>query len=438
LNYSFDSRYLLTVSGRWDGASQLAEGQKWDFFPSAALAWRIINEGFMKSTGNMVTDLKLRVGVGTTGNAAVAPYETKGDILAIFLPFNGLANQLGYTTNEPYYSRDQLSMANPALGWEKTTQYNVGIDFGFVRNRVFGSLDAYMSNTSDLLLSVNIPTLTGFPSTIANIGRTSNRGVELTLTAIPIELRNGFYWETNLNAAWQKDQINELAYGENDMVDNGWFIGEPIGVIFGFDNEGLWQDNAADMAEMEKWNENGFDFTPGNARPKDQNGDYNMDNEDRVILGNTAPRWNVGWTNSIGFKGFELSMFIYSRLGYYSSLGGQALTATANQIDIDYWTPENPNAEFQKPILGQATSGSRDDFSGLLGIKDAGFIKIRYINLGYNFPQNFCAKAGLSNFKLYVQALNPGSIYQAVDWYDFDVNSTIWNRGFVGGIDIGL
>ncbi|MGB3801754.1 MAG: TonB-dependent receptor, partial [Lewinella sp.] len=437
MNYGFDNRYLLTVSGRWDGASQLGEGEKWDFFPSAALAWKIKNEDFLADS-DKITELKLRIGYGKTGNSAVAPYATIGDIRSIFLPFNGLGNRIGYTTNEPYYSSSQLRLANPNLGWETTSQYNIGLDFGLLRNRIYGSLDAYVSNTSDLLLSVNIPTLTGFPSTIANIGKTSNQGVELSLTGTPIEIDNSFFWETNFNGAWQRDEIEELAYGKNDMVDNGWFIGEPIGVLYGFDNLGLWQDTPEDLAEISNWNENGYDFSPGNVRPRDINGDYEMTIDDRVLLGNTAPRWTLGWTNTFGYKGIELGIFMYSRLGYNSSLGGQALTAHSNQQQIDYWTPDNTDAEFQKPILGQATSGSQDDFSGLLGINKAGFIKIRYINLGYTLPQQLSSKYGISNMKLYIQALNPGSIYQAVDWYDYDVNSTIFNRSFVVGLNLGI
>ncbi|WP_116108430.1 SusC/RagA family TonB-linked outer membrane protein [Lewinella sp. IMCC34191] len=437
MNYGFNNRYLLTVSGRWDGASQLGEGRKWDFFPSAALAWKIKNEDFLADS-DKITELKLRVGYGKTGNSAVAPYATIGDIRSIFLPFNGLSNQIGYTTNEPYYSSSQLSLANPNLGWETTSQYNVGVDFGLLRNRIYGSLDAYVSKTSDLLLSVNIPTLTGFPSTIANIGRTSNQGVELSLTGTPIQAPNSFFWETNFNGAWQKDQIEELAYGKNDMVDNGWFIGEPIGVMYGYDNRGIWQDTPEDLAEIAKWNENGYDFTPGNVRPRDINGDYEMTIDDRVLLGNTAPRWTLGWTNTFGYRGIELGIFLYSRLGYNSSLGGQALTAHSNQREVDYWTPDNPDAEFQKPILGQATSGSQDDFSGLLGIKKAGFVKIRYINLGYSLPEQLSTKYGISNMKIYIQALNPGSIYQAVDWYDYDVNNTIFNRSFVVGLNLGI
>ncbi|RNL78127.1 TonB-dependent receptor [Sinomicrobium pectinilyticum] len=437
VNYGFDDRYLLTFSGRWDGASQLAEGYKWDFFPSAALAWRIKQENFLSDT-DWLTDLKLRFGVGTTGNSAVDPYATKGDITQIYLPFNGIGNQVGYTTNEPYYSNNQLSMANPALGWEKTTQYNIGLDFAMFNNRINGSIEAYKSYTRDLLMEVKIPTLTGFPSTFANIGKTNNRGIEVTLNATPIETKGGFAWDTNINAAWQKDEIEELAYGRNDMIDNQWFIGNSIEVEYGYDNEGMWQDTAEDRAEMERWNANGYDFSPGNVRPKDQNGDYEMTTEDRVVLGNSAPRWTIGWNNTFVYKNFELGINTYSRLGYTASLEGQAMTAHSNQMEVDYWTPDNPDAEFQKPILGQATSGSQDDFSGILGFRKASFIKIRTISLGYNLPGDLCAKLGLNNMKIYAQALNPGSIYQSLDWYDFDVNSTIFNRSFAVGIDIGI
>lgn len=434
--YGFDDRYLLTVTGRWDGASQLGDGNKWDFFPSAAIAWKLDSEDFLADI-EQINTLKLRLGVGTTGNSAVDPYSTKGNIQSLFLPFTGQSNRIGYTTNEPYYTDTQVSLANPLLGWEQTTQYNLGVDFGFFNNRVSGNLNLYRSFTSDLLMSVNIPTLTGFPSTVANIGETSNKGVELSLNLIPVE-SDEFFWESNINVAWQKDNIDELAYGENDMVDNNWFIDQPIGVVYGFDNEGIWQDTPEDRAEIEQWNANGYNFEPGNVRPKDQNGDYDMTNDDRVILGNTAPRWTLGWNNTLNYKGFELQTLIISRLGYTATIGGEAMTARSNQREVDYWTPENPNSEFQKPILGQATSGSQDEFSGLLGTRDAGFIKIRNISLGYNFSPEFSSKLGLKNFKIYAQAVNPGSIWQATDWYDFDVNSMIFNRSFTVGIDIGI
>ncbi|MBQ1587835.1 MAG: SusC/RagA family TonB-linked outer membrane protein, partial [Prevotella sp.] len=199
LNYGFNERYLLTVSGRWDGASQLADGHKWDFFPSAALAWRASEEDFLKNV-SWLSNLKLRLGIGVTGNSSVAPYETKGDIQQVYLPFNGRDNVIGYTTNEPYYTANQKTMANPELGWEKTTQWNLGIDYGFLNSRIFGSLDFYWSRTNDLIMGVTIPTLTGFPSTTANVGKSKNHGVEFTLNAIPVQTKD-FQWETVFNIA---------------------------------------------------------------------------------------------------------------------------------------------------------------------------------------------------------------------------------------------
>ncbi|SFD95723.1 SusC/RagA family TonB-linked outer membrane protein [Flavobacterium phragmitis] len=436
-NYGYDNRYLLTVSGRWDGVTQLSEGHKWDFFPSAALAWRINNEKFLKDVA-WVDNLKLRLGVGTSGNSSVDPYGTLGNISQIFLPFNGMSNVIGFTTNEPYYTSTQTGMPNKNLGWEKTTQYNLGLDFSFLKNRISGTVDVYKSDTKDLLLQVDIPPVSGYPYIVSNIGETKNRGVEVTLNLIPIQTGSGFTWETNLNGAWQKDQIVSLANGAQDMVSNSWFIGQSIAVRYGYDNQGIWQNTPEDLAEMAKWNANGYKFTPGNVRPKDQNGDYKMDGTDRVVVGNSNPNWTMGWNNNFTYKGFDLGINLYGRMGYTASLGGEALTAHANQRETDYWTPDNPNAEFQKPILGQATSGSADAFSGLLGFQKAAFVKIRNISLGYNLSKDFANKIGLANMKFYVQAVNPGSIYQSLDWYDFDTNRTYFNRSFVMGVEVGF
>ena len=434
LNYGFNERYLLTLSGRWDGASQLADGHKWDFFPSAALAWRISEEDFMKGF-DWVSNLKLRLGVGVTGNAAVSPYETKGDITGIYLPFNGMENVLGYTTNEPYYDDKQLTMANPELGWEKTTQWNFGLDYGFLNGRIFGSIDLYWSRTNDLIMSTVIPTLTGFPSTMSNVGKTKNHGIEFTVSAIPVKTKD-FQWLTNFNIAYQKDEIVELAYGKNDMPDNSLFIGEAISVFYGYESDGIWQES--DAAEMAKWNENGYNFTAGNVRPKDQNDDYKMDSEDRVVLGRKNPSTTLGWHNSFSWKGLELGIQMIGRLGYMFSTGGEALTAHANQREIDYWTPNSTGAEYQKPILGQATSGSADQFSSLLGFKKASFIKVRNISLGYNLPKALLRPATLSHAKIYAQVINPFSLKQSVDGFDLDTGRTYFNRSFVFGLEVGF
>lgn len=437
LNYGFNERYLITVSGRWDGASQLAPGHKWDFFPSAAFAWRVNQEDFLKDV-TWLDNLKFRVGLGTTGNSSVDPYATKGDITGVYLPFNGMNNQIGYVTNEPYYIKDGKPMANEELGWEKTTQVNFGIDFGVLNNRISASIDAYFSRTNDLLMQTNIPTLTGYPNTYANIGKTKNHGVEISLNAVPVQTKSGFTWDTSLNAAYQKDEIVELAYGKNDMVSNAWFIGESIGVYYGYQNDGLWQDTPEDRGEMEKWNANGYHFTPGNVKPKDQDGDYKMGENDRVVLGNKAPRWTMGWSNNFSWKGIELGITLNGRMGYMVDGKEESLTGHANQRELDYWTPDNPDAEYQKPILGQSSSGSMDEFSGTLGYKNAAFLKIRNISLGYNFPKSMITKLGISHLKVYGQVLNPGSLYQSIEGYDLDTGNTYFNRSFVFGLELGF
>ncbi|GGF04653.1 SusC/RagA family TonB-linked outer membrane protein [Flavobacterium limi] len=442
-NYGYDNRYLLTVSGRWDGASVLAEGNQWEFFPSAALAWRINNESFLKDV-SWIENLKFRLGFGSTGNSSVDPYSTLGPVTQYYLPFNGMTNQVGFNTNEPYYTApdNMVGLANKNLKWERTTQYNLGLDFSFLNNRISGTIDAYKSYTSDLLLPATLPTVTGYPFIIANIGKTQNKGVELTLNLIPVQTTDGFTWETSLNGAWQKDEIVELSNGRNDMIADEWFIGQQINSFYGWQNLGLWQDTPEDQAEMAKWNAKQSNvllhFSPGNVRPKDQNGDYIMDDKDRVILGNEDPNWTMGWNNNFSYKGFELGINLYGRMGYTANVGGQAMTATSNQIQIDYWRPDNTDAEFQKPILGQASAGSRDAYSGTLGYKKASFVKIRNISLGYNLPKELTSKIGLANMKVYAQAVNPGSIYQSLDWYDFDTNRTYFNRSFVMGIDVGF
>jgi TonB-linked SusC/RagA family outer membrane protein len=430
VNYAFQNKYLVTLSGRYDGASQLAEGHKWSFFPSAALGWRIDQEQFMDDV-SVIDQLKLRMGVGTTGNAGVEPYATKGGVQSFMVPFGG-TNLQAYATNEPNYTSTQIEMANPYLGWEMTTQYNLGFDFSIFRGRLGGALDVYRSNTTDLLMDMSISPITGYESTYANVGETKNQGVDLTLNSINVKTNN-FSWSTTINTAWQKDEIITLAYGEQDMVDNNWFIGQSIGVFYNVQNEGLWQES--DAAEMEKFNANGHNFEAGKVRPVDINSDYKIDAEDRVILGNTSPRWTLGMTNTFNISNFELSFMVYGRFGYMIDTEGEGQIGRYNQRSIDYWTPENTDSEWQKPIYNEAGG---DAYSGLLGYRDASFMKLRNISLGYKVPASFASRYNIKNLKVYVQAKNIGTLYSTVDWLDLDLGGSTFNRGFVFGVNIGF
>jgi TonB-dependent starch-binding outer membrane protein SusC len=424
VNYNYRDKYLLTLSGRWDGASQLAEGKKWAFFPSAAIAWRLDQESFLKDI-TWLDQLKLRLGFGTVGNSAVALYSTKGGITQLTLPF-GTGTESGYTLAS--------AVANPELGWEKTTQYNLGVDFSFLKGRVNGTIEAYRSYTTDLLLTVALPSVSGFTSTIANVGETSNRGIDFTINSTLLKVRD-FSWDISATAAWQKDKIESLMNGKEDMVGNTWFIGESIGVIYDYEKIGIWQDTPEDQAEMALFNANGSSFAPGKIRIKDQNGDYRIDgNYDRVIIGNTLPRWTVGLTNTFSYKGIELSVLLTGRLKYKSGVG-EALTGMyGDQRMLDYWTPDNTDAEYQRPFMSEAGG---DTYAGTY-YKDDSWIKIRNISLGYQLPKSLLSKVKVNSLRVYAQVQNAGMLWSRNNWRDSEYNTLYYNRGLVFGVNLGF
>ncbi len=423
LNYGFNDKYLLTVSVRTDGASQLAEGNKFDIFPSAALAWRINNESFMQNLG-WLNDLKLRVGMGVTGNSAIDAYKTKGRTSPMFYPIGGALNAGLLPVVE---------LANKDLRWEKTTQYNLGLDFAIFKRRISGAIDVYTSQTKDLLMARSIPTVTGYSTTFQNVGETSNKGIDININTINVTTKH-FQWTSNINASWQKDKIVTLANGKQNDINNNWFIGQPLGVIYGFASTGMWQ--YADTATIRKFGLNGNNFTPGQVRPIDQNGDNKIDaNNDRVIIGHTRPRWIVGMTNNFSYKNFELSFFIYGRLNYLVNTGGEAQTARGNQRQISYWTENNQNSEYQKPFY---SVGSGDNYSAALGYQKASFLKLRNISASYNVPGIILTKMHMSTLRVYFQAANPAMLFSQIKFMDMDVAAMFSNRGYTIGINAGF
>ena len=428
VNYSYKNRYLLTVSYRYDGASQLGEGHKWQGFPSVSLGWRLDQENFMKGV-SWVDQLKLRAGWGKTGNYSVGTYSTK-DVLSSGIVVSGDAGTTAYYT--------PTSFANTAIGWETTDQYNIGIDFSVLKGRISGVLDLYQNYTNGLIFNVSLPSVSGKTSTKDNVGKTQNHGFDLTLNSVNINSRD-FSWRTTLSLAYTKDKIIELQNGQEDMVSSGLFIGQPINVLYGYQSAGLWTDSAEDLAEMEKFNANGHSFKPGMVRPVDQNGDYKIEsNYDRVILGNTRPLWNVGFTNTFRWKNLEASIFIYGNLGFIAQTG-QYQGGREPVISMEYYnedTKDNITSHmYQRPYFN--TAGG-DSFSGIRFQQDASFLKVRQISLGYNVPQNFVKKLGLNTLKVTAQLKNPFSIFQNAWWMDADVRSVSYNKGFVFGVNVGF
>ncbi len=424
VNYNYNNKYLLTLSGRWDGASQLAEGNKWAFFPSAAIAWRLDQENFMKEI-SWIDQLKLRLGFGTVGNSAVDLYSTKGAITQLTVPF-GSGTETGYTLTS--------SVANPNLGWETTTQYNIALDFSVLEGRINGTIEAYRSSTSDLLLTVALPSVTGYTSTIANVGETSNRGIDLTVNANLMNVRD-FSWDIGATAAWQRDQIESLMNGKEDMVANNWFIGESIGIIYDYEKIGIWQDTPADQEQIALFNANGSQFAPGKIKVRDQNNDYRIEgNYDRAIIGNTRPRWTLGFTNTFNYKGIELSAFITGRLKYISGVGEGLTGMYGDQRELDYWTPDNTGAEYQRPFMSEAGG----DTYAFTYYKDDSWIKIRNISLGYKLPASLLNRVKINSMRVFAQINNAGMLWSNNSFRDSEYGTLYYNRGLVFGVNVGF
>lgn len=427
INYTFDNKYLLTASGRWDGASQLAAGNKWDFFPSAAFAWRIDQEDFMKDI-KWVNSLKVRLGVGSTGNSSVQIGSTLGLLQPLTYTF-GSAAQVGYVASDASLA-NPISFPNKLLSWEKTLQYNLGLDFGLLGGRISGSLDIYKSRTTGLILLKDIPIINGYGTSFDNIAETKNRGLDLTLNTINLKTKD-FTWESTLNFSVSKDEIVKLNTG--DIIANRLFLGQRNGVAYDFVKEGIWQNTTEDLAEMAKFRANGANFNPGDIRVRDLNGDYRIDaNNDRQVIGHYNPSWTGGLTNTFGYKNFDLSIFIVARYNFLIETGAEALQGRFAQRVLDYWTPTNPTNDYPSPNYASAAG---DQYKSSMNYQDGSFIKIRNISLGYNFAENIAKKLTLSRLRIYAQAVNPGLIYSNIKWIDPDLGGSTFNRGVVFGVN---
>lgn len=437
-NYSLKDKYLLTASIRWDGASQLADGNKWSSFPSLALGWRLDQEGFMKDI-KWIDALKVRLGAGTTGNSAVEPYSTKGGVSSLYYNWGATASTLGYVASDPS-AKDPAKMANPKLGWERTTQYNVGLDYGFLNGRINGSVDVYKTKTNDLLMAMSIPSLTGYTSTYANVGKTEGWGIDLQINTVNVKTTD-FTWTTNLTWSKDKSKITELANGNKENIGSAWFVGKEIGVFYDYVYDGIWKTSEATEAAK-------YARKPGQIKVKDLNIDGKIDaNNDKKIVGSMRPAWSGGITNTFNYKNLEFSFFIYTRWGSTFKGGAVTLDGRYMQRKIDYWVADtNEDAEYYSP--GSTKSESADTYNSSMNYQDGSFIKVRNVNLGYNFTQKQLKKIGFSSLKVYAQCMNPFMIYKKCDFLDTDLssydNNTVTTgsatttRGLVFGVNVGF
>jgi len=296
------------------------------------------------------------------------------------------------------------SLSSPNLSWEKTAQYNAGIDFGILRDRISGSIEVYQQKTTDLLMTRAIPTVTGFSTIVQNIGATENKGLEITLSTVNVQT-NKINWTTNLTFSTNKEQVTKLATGLPRDLTNNWFVGYPVQTYYDYVTAPyVWGCSAEDMAEAAKFNANGSNFKPGDLRLVDLTGDYKITSDDRTIRGHRMPNWNISMGNTFRYGPFDLYVFVYGSFGstiYWDP--GVGIGGRYNTLVNDYWTPTHQNTRWLEPhtdIQMPANISSMYYWSG-------DYLKLSDVTLGYTVPRNLTNKVQISNLRVYGKVQNP-------------------------------
>jgi len=383
VNYSFKDRYLLSVNGRIDGSSRFGANNKYGFFPSASAGWRVTEEDFMASVRNVISNLKLRASYGFTGNTEIGVYGSLATLGSNSWTFGANQRVTGFFPNK---------IPNPDLKWEKTGQFDVGIDIGLFKNRFRITADYYQKKTTDLLYDVAIPTASGFSTMLQNIGSMENKGTELLLEGDV--LTGPFTWTSTFNISTNQNKVIELGgepYKEMPEGDGhlktGSFrrlvVGEPIGVFYGYRFDGIFQN----QAEVDKLSLQPSLLGVGFRRYKDLNGDGKVDaNNDREILGNPFPKFFGGFSNTFGFKGLELNVFFqYSQGGKifnYNAIVLETPTGGQNAYAVlkDRFTDSKPSNRYPR------ASTNRNVLVSDLWLEDGSYIKLKTVSLSYRFP----------------------------------------------------
>lgn len=415
VGYRFDDKYMINLTIRRDGFSAFGTDRKYGNFPSIGLGWAISQENFMKEM-TWIDFLKLRASWGKNGNRAISSYaslSTMGTIRYVF-------GDGGTTT----IALHPTSMPNPLLGWETSQSYNIGLDFNLISNRLSGSLDVYKTKTIDLLLEVSVPNMSGYDVFMTNVGETENKGIEISLQSENIKTA-GFLWTTSLNFSSNKNKIVHLTGEdldgdgkEDDDIGKSRFIGYSMGSNFNYVFDGIWQE--------------GDDFSidpsakPGDIKFKDVDGNGSIGPEDRVVLHNNRPKFMMSMNNMVSYKGFSLSFLFDLRYGGYAGNSwinpGTQFYNRCNQLDLPYWTPENPIND--RPGVGYSNPRSYGFYEKLT------YLRLQDLTFGYDIPKTVLEKISIGGAKVYVSGKN---LATWTDWHGYDPEHASGGRAASNG-----
>lgn len=457
LFYSYDDRYMMTASVRRDGYSAFGANNPYATFPSIALAWNFVNEKFWK-WGNIMSTGKLRASWGKNGNRSLSdPYVSLANL------GSGTGKTMNYIQGSTIVDMKYLSvsrMANPNLEWEKTEALNLGLDFGFLNDRITGSIDYYHMMTKDMIMNQRLPGFTGFGSITTNLGQVNNDGIELTINSLNMKRQN-FEWRTTFGLSWNKNTIKHLYYDYEDVKDvqgnvvgrkeaddltNKWFIGKSIGTIWDYKVEGIWQ--ADEYEEAAKYGQRPGDPKVWNNPDNDE---YNADgtvkkivynNDDKVFQGQTTPkvRWSMRNDFTI-FKNWTVGFSMYSMLGHKSlsswylnnDNGGSLITKGCNTWVKGYWTPENPTNKYAR-LDAKGPTGA----TGAQKLYNRSFVRFDNLSVAYTFPKTWLSSTGISNLKLFFNVKNLGYI-KSSDWeYGDPETGGLATRNYTFGLNVTL
>ena len=405
VNYSYDSRYLFTATARRDGFSAFGNERKYGIFPSVALGWNVAKEPFMKETafGRTFNNFKFRLSWGKNGNEAIDAYAT--------LPVLRGKNYLTDDYN-PIYGFYPNQLASPTLGWETTTSFNAGIDFGLLKDRIKGTLDVYSTQTVDLLLERTIPSINGTNSLLQNIGKTKGHGIEFQISSVNVATKN-FTWSTDFNIVHYTNQIVDVGlYDETgkpiDDIASEWFIGYPVNVNYDYTFDGIHQvgETVSYTSPLSQ---------PGYVKYKDLNDDKIIDSEDLSIIGSQIPLFTFGMNNTFSYKGFSLSVFLNGQFGalYPNYLKGtHTLSYRQNQLNKEFWTESNPINTYPMNAGDGSENTKRVRF-----YEKTDYVRVKDVNAAYRLPKRWVETVGLSRAEVYCNVKN---LYTWTTWSGLD------------------
>ncbi|SDE00949.1 SusC/RagA family TonB-linked outer membrane protein [Pedobacter soli] len=423
-NYSYKGKYIATITGRSDGASVFGENNKYAFFPSAAVAWNIGEENFLKDNLKWIDLLKLRVSYGANGNQAITAYRT---LDRLYSNVKYIWGDGGTAVNTAYLAGDGIG--NPNLKWETTYTKNIGIDFQLFKNRLNGSIDAYLSKTKDLLMIRTVPIMNGYNRIWDNIGQTQNKGFEVTVNSINVDSKN-FKWNSTAVFSLDRDKIVELRGDGLDDVNNNWFIGKPLRVFYDYNMIGIWQKGENYTGQS--------GAAAGAAKLEDVDGNGLIDSKDRKVIGSKMPRYTASLSNRLSYKNFYMSALLTGVFGVWrddnmANIGSWTFGITNYVHGADYWTPENPDATIVSP--GYTNSFGHGYY------KKVSFVQVKNITLGYRIGQQLAKKIGVSGIDVNVSVNNLdtfSNIRQVLNYDNTWMASYPTARSYMFGLNVNF